>query len=126
MDGGTLYQLRNLINRRNVVSVPKNNVAACEEFFLLVVEAHILAAAMSVFGMTNLSDAPSKTFFPDGSDNLDSLQKQQLLMLAVQSITDQFVSISVPDAKKKRSEESDNVQAYASQVLTMGLLLMEF
>ena len=126
MDSGTLYQLRNLINRRNVVSIPKNNVAACEEFFLLVVEAHILAAAMSVFSMTNLSDAPSKTFFPDGSDNLDFLQKRQLLMLAVQSITDQFVSISVPDAKKKRSEESDNVQAYASQVLTMGLLLMEF
>ena len=45
MDGGTLYQLQNL---RNVVTVPKNNVAACEEeFFLLVVEAHILAAAMS-------------------------------------------------------------------------------
>ena len=66
MDGGTLYQLRNLVNRRNVVNVPKNNVAACEEFFLLVVEAHILAAAMSVFSMANLTDVPSKTFFPDG------------------------------------------------------------
>lgn len=126
MDGGTLYQLRNLVNRRNVVNVPKNNVAACEEFFLLVVEAHILAAAMSVFSMANLSDVPSKTFFPDGSDDLDSLQKRQLLMVAVQAITDKFVNISVPDQKKKKSKNHDNVQAYASQVLTMGLLLMEF
>lgn len=47
-------------------------------------------------------------------------------MLAVQNITDKFVEISVPDAKKKKTEESDNVQAHASQVLTMGLLLMEF
>ena len=97
-------------NRRNVVTVPNNNVAACEEeFFLLVVEADILAAAMSVFRMTNLSKAPSKTIFPDGSGNLDSLQKRQLLILAVQNITDKFVEISVPDAKKKKTEESDNV-----------------
>ena len=30
----TLYQMRNLINRRNVVNDPTKNVAACEEFFL--------------------------------------------------------------------------------------------
>ena len=43
-DGGTLYQLRNLINRRNVVGDPKKDMNACEDFFELVTKAHVLAA----------------------------------------------------------------------------------
>ena len=45
-DIGTMFQLRNLINRRNVVVTPKNDVATCEDFFVSVVEAHIVTAAM--------------------------------------------------------------------------------
>ena len=41
MDGGTIYQLRTLVNRRNVVSKPKENAAACEDFMVTVMEAHI-------------------------------------------------------------------------------------
>ena len=70
-DVGTLYQLRNLINRRNVVSDPTRDVTACEEFFLLVVEAHILYAAMDTFGMTSIDDVPSNTdFFPEEATTL--------------------------------------------------------
>ena len=69
MDGGTMYQLRNLVNRRNVVNDPKANEAACEDFMLTVTEAHILASAMELFEMETLTDSPSKQFFPDGSIN---------------------------------------------------------
>ena len=62
MDGGTLYQLRNVINRRNVVQHPKDNMNAYEEFFLLVAEAHILSAAMTTFEMSSATDIPSNTF----------------------------------------------------------------
>ncbi len=48
-DGGTLYQLRNLINRRNVIKKPMDNLDACEDFIVLVIEAHILSAAMTIF-----------------------------------------------------------------------------
>ena len=41
MDSGTLYQLQKLINWWNAVKDPSNNVAPCEEFLMLVVEAHI-------------------------------------------------------------------------------------
>ena len=34
-DHGTLYLLRNLINRRNVVVDPKQDVNACEDFLCL-------------------------------------------------------------------------------------------
>ncbi len=40
LDAGTIYQFRNLINRRNVVKDPTDNVAACKEFFCLLTEAH--------------------------------------------------------------------------------------
>ena len=55
-DGGTMYQLRNLINRRNVVTDPKKDMNACEDFFELITNAHILAAAMQKFNMNNLTD----------------------------------------------------------------------
>ena len=62
MDKGTMYQLRNLINWRNVIKDSKN-VAACEDFILLLAEAHILAAAMTLFGMESLEDTPSHEMF---------------------------------------------------------------
>ena len=34
----------------------------CEDFFLLLTEAHILAAAMTNFGMESLDDTPSFQF----------------------------------------------------------------
>ena len=41
MDCGTLYQLHNVINRRNVGKDVTQNIAACEEFFNLIAESHI-------------------------------------------------------------------------------------
>ena len=46
--GGTLYQLRNLIQHRNVANHPKNSFTACEDFLVLVAEAHVVAAALKI------------------------------------------------------------------------------
>ncbi len=54
MGAGTLFQLRNLTNRRNVKKDPADNVNASEDFFLTVTEGHIHAAAMQVFGMHDI------------------------------------------------------------------------
>jgi len=53
---GTLYQLR---NSTNVVSVSIDNFDACEDFFTVVVEAHIIIAVMHLLGMKAISDYPS-------------------------------------------------------------------
>ncbi len=47
MERGTLYQLRNLINRRNVKKLPKSDVNASEDFLEVVVTGYILVAVMS-------------------------------------------------------------------------------
>lgn len=44
-DKGTLFQLKNVINRTSVPNDPKNNVQSTEDFLELVLVAHLLLAA---------------------------------------------------------------------------------
>ena len=122
-----MYQLRNLINRRNVVKDTKKNVVACEDFMLLLTEAHILAAAMTLFGMESLEDTPSHEMFTV-SEETDSLQRRDILLKAAGQIVTSFVDVSFGKGEKRTpsSAPSDGVKAYACEILNLGLLLMEF
>ena len=57
-DHSTLQHLRNLINRRNVVSDAKRDVNANEDFFLLVVQSLVISAAMKVFKLDTVDSFP--------------------------------------------------------------------
>lgn len=61
---GTLLQLRNLINRRNVSKDTSGKFNESLDFFQLVVECHIMAAAMHFFSMSTLKDRPSTNAIP--------------------------------------------------------------
>lgn len=129
MDRGTLFQLKRLINRRNVVNDPSKSVAPCEEFFLLVVEGHILASAMKLFGMRNLDDVPSTAYFLENCEELDSAQKHRIFKLAMDAIVEKFVDLDLTFKEQFVSQHPskiDSVREYACEVLTLGLLLMEF
>ena len=41
-----MYQIRNKLNRINVVKSPKNDVNACEDFIEIVTAGHIVAAVL--------------------------------------------------------------------------------
>ena len=58
-DRGTLVQLRNLINRRNVANDVSGRFNASIDFFELVTKCHIVAAAMDFFGMSTPQDEPT-------------------------------------------------------------------
>ena len=130
-----MYQLRNLVNRRNVVSDPKDNEAACEDFMLTVTDAHILASVMELFEMELLTDTPSRKFFPDGSSELDSLQSRNILLLATKQLVEKYVDLSIPEEKwrKKKAKKisppskppHDGINEYAKDTLMLGLLLMK-
>ena len=138
MDGGTMYQLWNLVNRQNVVSDPKDNEAACEDFMITVTDAHVLACAMELFEMDTLTDRPSKKFFPDGSSELDSLQQRNILLLAAEQLVKKYVNLSIPEEKPKKQKQKpkkkstapkpphDGIYEYAKDTLTLGLLLKEY
>ena len=106
MDVGTLFQLRNLINRRNIVKDPTSNVAASEDFILLVTEAHILSAAMTVLKMKSLDDTPSHDMFKIPAD-ADSLQRRDVLLKAANLVADSFIDISFAcdDEQNKTSKK---------------------
>lgn len=146
-NGGTLYQLRNLLNRRNVT---KQNMSACEEFFILVVEAHILVAAMETFNMTSLNDEPSTPLLPSGCTELTPNQRKEVLILAVKDMLHRFVDIEIPpfpsqskgtsdtgttnhehDAGSDTENDiegdiTDHIHEYAKEVLSLSLLYLEF
>ena len=52
-----------MLKRRSVTKKVKSDPTVCEDFFLLVVEANILYAVMTGFGMSSLEDTPSETQF---------------------------------------------------------------
>ena len=94
-----MYQLRNLVNRRNVVTNPKENEAACEDFMITVTEAHILAAAMETFEMDSLSSTPSGKYFPKGSGELDSLQGRNIFLLATRQLVEKYFDLTISEKK---------------------------
>ncbi len=65
-EGGTLMHLRNVINRRNVGigKDVKAHVNEIEDFLVLVITCHLLAATMHFFGMKSLEDTPHNNTFP--------------------------------------------------------------
>ena len=103
---------------------PEKSVTPCEEFFLLVTEAHICSVAMQVFNMSTAADRPCTELFPEGCEKLNPQQRWKVLQLAVTKIVDQFVDISYPSPATKKDD--DHVRAYAKEVLSLGLLPMEF
>ena len=124
-DGGTMYQLRNLINRRNVVTDPKKDMNACEDFFELITNAHILAAAMQKFDMNNLTDPLSSELFPRDQE-LSQKERSTVLDSAVRTLISEFVDMSFPKKPKKVPKNQDHILEYAKETLTMGLIFLEF
>ena len=57
-DKGTLCHLRNMIDRRNISATAADDYNACEEFFIAVVESHIVTAAMTILDMNCNDDIP--------------------------------------------------------------------
>ena len=124
MDGGTLFQLRNLLKRRSVTAKIRSDPTACEEFFLLVVEAHILCAAMKEFGLLSVDVTPNNDQF-NSKNFVDQSQekRQEVFLMAVRKVIDKFVYCIEPE---KCIKETDHVYAYAKEVLSLGLLFIEF
>ena len=59
---GTLYQLRNKFNRKNVKSDPLKDFNACDDFFVLVVKSHIITITMKALGMNSMEDTPTNEY----------------------------------------------------------------
>lgn len=70
--GGTLFQLRNLIQRTTVHADPTKDVNSSEEFLSLIAHGHVVAAAMVFFAMVKADDSPATKYIPANIDTLKS------------------------------------------------------
>ncbi len=95
MEKGTLYQLRNLLNRRNISKHPKSNVNATEDFLEAVVIGHILATAMSYLGMTSLCDSPSTSLFTQDVWMEDDKERERILTEISINIVEKHVDLAM-------------------------------
>lgn len=90
LDCGTLLQLRNLINRRNVSKDTSGKFNSSVDFFELVVRCHIVAATLQYFGMKSIHDIPSSNAFPT---NVNVKQQWKSFHRAVSGIIERYVFI---------------------------------
>lgn len=123
----------------------KSDPTACEQFFFLVVEAHIISLTMQEFGLESVDSAPTNTLFNKEQFLDQTLHKRQELFLnSVSNMINKYLfqcemkkqdisSLSKESSKKgkrnvgeKTDKETDKILTYAREVLSLGLLYMEY
>ena len=128
-----MYQLKNLMGRTNVKGKPIDSFNPCEDFFLVVIEAHILAAAMKMLKMSSVHDTPSAEFAPQGDETwAEVAEKRKAIVHISISLIDFFVHLgykatSNGTVSAGSSEKScDGVYSYATNFLSLGCFYLEF
>ena len=80
MEKGKLFQLRNVINRRNVSAKPKADVNAVEDFFEIAVIGYVISTTMSYLQMSSLEDVPYKNITLEEVKTINDLEKIAILL----------------------------------------------
>ena len=124
MDAGTLYQLRKLINRRNVTADPTSRVSAWENFSLHVVEIHVMSACMAEFKMTSVDADPSPAIFTPSSAKDDTLHRRRVLLDAIQKVLDKHVKFSLQEHESTGEQEDRTEKDYVQEYMHVRCSLL--
>ena len=115
------------MGRSNVITDPTKDFNACDDFFQVVVSAHIIAAAMKLLKMKSVNDVPTPFTAvgakPDEVWMLDEEKRKKVLDDVCSEITKTFVGFSFAE---NVSPEKDGVLSYAKKLLGSGLFYLEF
>ncbi len=88
MDGGTLQQLRNLINRRNISASASVSGRVNLE---LIIRCHVVAFAMHYFSMGSVDDEPHTSAFPANVAALPLNERWKLFFARLCQIVDKYI-----------------------------------
>ena len=118
--------MQNAINRRNVKKEPKEDFNACQDFFTLVVESHILCLAMNMFDMEDLRSVPNNDVLNSGIQR--KVDKSKLILDTAQLIISEVIDLSMDFQTNASStnERRDHVMEYAKEVVSLGLLFLNY
>ena len=126
IDKGTLYQLRNAINRANVSAAAEDDYNASDDFFVLVARCHIVAAAMQYLSMKEVSDMPSHPQLTEDLWLRSESERKDILQGITMEVVLLYANFEVQFRNPDNEAVDDRVQCYASELLTHGLMYMEF
>ena len=102
---GTLYQLRNLVNRTGVKSDPSQCMKAAEDFFTVVLYTYVIAAARKIIAKSAV--LPSYT----------DVAKQ---------VVRQYITLNWPDSSASQSADKGSTYGYGLDILNLGFLWYGF
>lgn len=125
-DGGTLLQIRNLLNRTSVPRDPKNDVNSAEDFLQVVLVGHVVAAAMEILEMDSMDDEPNDLYPALLQPRMTKEQKQEALTGIAHSIATKFVNLTTLECIDDKKKSTDRVLEYAKECLSLCLLKAEF
>ena len=74
--------------------------------------------------MSSRNDTPTDVLFPEGCTILNPKEWWNVMKLAVRKVVDEYIDIGYPTPSTMK--DNDHVRAYAKELLSFGLLLMEF
>ena len=144
MNKGTLHQLKNVLNRSLPASKVKLNYRAVHDFFGIVLDAHITAAAMEHLGMECTSDKPTRNCFAGSIDAASDGEKKKFLSSVVSSLVEKFFdctptsspwtcALSATELQQPatanaetKKERDDRVVNYARTLVGLGLTARNF
>ena len=123
---GTMYQLRNLLNRSNVPKKPKKNFDACDDFLCTLVESLLLVATLEYLQMESLDDDPSVNVLPNANTLwTESHEKRANALEEIcGSIIDKLVSFRFNNDTIQRT--GDRVYDYTKKLASLGFFYLEF
>lgn len=126
LERGTLYQLRNLISRRNVSTKPKADVNAAEDFLEIVVIGYVISAVMSYLRMSSLDDIPDQGIVPEDTCLEDDSAREEILQKIAHYIVAEHVDLATTFATSVAKGGAATVHDYTCEVLSLGLLFLNF
>ena len=124
MDAGSLFQLQNALQRKSVTAKIKSDPTAYEEFFLLVVEGHILSLVMQEFQLPTLDDTPCCEMFSKNFVDEPQVRRQKVFSESISKLIKAYMH--VPGLANNKMKQDDHIVAYSTELLSLGLLYMEF
>ena len=114
------------MNCTNVVKDRKNEFNACDDFFVLIVSCHVIAATLKMLKMEEVNDTPSQDVIPN-AENVwmqPSDQRKGVLDEICHQLVDWFVDFSF--SQPSSSNTTDKIEEYGKQLLSIGLFYLEF
>eukprot|EP00795_Rhopilema_esculentum_P007329 gene7329-13060_t len=90
-DHCTLFADSVLINRRNVGSDVRSRYNPCKQFFLMEVEARLIAAVMELLKMTSIEDIPDKNILQEKLKTETLAKKREFLENLAATVVDSHI-----------------------------------